>query len=123
VITGFVTSEVEAVIRLSVYGSPGQVHDINGVIDTGFDGSLTIPPEMIAELNLHWRRRGQGILADGTARVFDIYRATVDWDGEQRHVDVHEANATPLVGMALMRGFELRIQVVDGGTVIIESLP
>ena len=122
-ITGFVTSEVEAVIRLSVHGSPGQVHDINGVIDTGFDGSLTIPPEVIAELNLDWRRRGHGILADGTERVFDIYRATVDLDGEQRRVDVHEANATPLVGMALMRGFELRIQVVDGGTVIIESLP
>ena len=122
-ITGMVTSEVEAVIRLRVHGSPGQVHDISGVIDTGFEGSLTITPEVIAELNLDWRRRGQGILADGTKRVFDIYRATVDWDGEHRRVDVHEANATPPVGMALMRGFELRIQVVDGGTVILESLP
>jgi predicted aspartyl protease len=84
---------------------------------------LTLRPGIIAALDLVWRRRGGAILADGSAIQFDVYEATVDWDGELRRIAVDEADTTPLVGMALMNGFELRIQIVDGGTAILESLP
>lgn len=41
-ITGVVTADREAVMRLSVRGPTAQEHEIEAVIDTGFDGSLGI---------------------------------------------------------------------------------
>ena len=42
-IVGIVNAEREAVISIEVRGSNGQRRTILAVIDTGFDGSLTLP--------------------------------------------------------------------------------
>ena len=42
-IVGYVNAYREAVIPLTVRGSQAQ-EEIETVIDTGFDGSLTLPP-------------------------------------------------------------------------------
>jgi len=89
-ITGIVTTAREAVISLTVHGLAGQAQEIQVVIDTGFDGSLTLPPALIAALGLPWRRRGRALLADGNESVFDIYEATVMWDGNLRRISVDE---------------------------------
>jgi predicted aspartyl protease len=60
-ITGVVTTSRQAVIRLTVRGPEGQEQEIETVIDTGFDGSLTLPPTLIVALGLVWRRRGRAI--------------------------------------------------------------
>jgi predicted aspartyl protease len=72
---------------------------------------------------LPWRRRGRALLADGTESVFDIYEATVVWDGRPRRVAVDAADIEPLVGMRLLNGYELTMQVVVGGQVRITALP
>ncbi len=122
-ITGVFTADLQAIIRLMVHGPAGQQEEIDGVIDTGFDGSLTLPAEVIARLDLVWRRRGRAVLANGGESVFDIHEGIVVWDGEPRRIALDAAETDPLVGMALMYGYDLRIQVVDGGTVAIEALP
>lgn len=61
------------------------------------------------------------ILADGSKVSFDTYEATVQWDGQPRSVEVDEADTTPLVGMLLLDGHELSIQVYNGGGVRIEA--
>ena len=43
-ITGVVTSFHQATIRLIVRGPAGQAQEIEAVIDTGFDGALSLPP-------------------------------------------------------------------------------
>lgn len=53
-------------------------------VDTGFNGWLSLPPDLIAELNLRWKRRGRAILGDGSECVFNVYEAVVFWDGELR---------------------------------------
>jgi predicted aspartyl protease len=73
-------------------------------------------------LGLPFRRRGRAILADGSETIFDIYEATVTWDGQARRISVDDANTDPLIGMGLLYGYELKIEVVDGGTVIINLL-
>jgi len=42
--------------------------------------------------------------------VFDIYEATVLWDGTACRVAVDEVDVMPLVGMALLYGYELTVQ-------------
>jgi hypothetical protein len=58
----------------------------------------------------------------GSVRTFDVYQAKVVWDGHVRSVYVDEFDATPLVGMALMRGYELKMQVRARGKVTIKRL-
>lgn len=122
-ITGVVTAHHEAVIRLAVRGAAGQEQEIEAVVDTGFDGWLSLPPALIAQLEMQWRRRGRAQLADGSECVFDIYEGTVVWDGRPRRTPVDEASTAPLVGMALLHGYELNVQVRSGGSVTIRVLP
>jgi clan AA aspartic protease len=122
-ITGTVTAEREAIIRLILRGPAGQQQKIEAVIDTGFDGWLCLPPALIALLGLPWRRRGRAVLADGSESLFDIYEGTVVWDRRRRRIPVDEADTTPLVGMALLDGYELTVQVRTRGRVLIKPLP
>jgi clan AA aspartic protease len=122
-ITGVVTASLQAIIRLTVRGPEGQEREVEAVIDTGFDGTLTLPPGLIAALGLAWHRRGRALLADGSESLFDIYEATVVWDGEPRRIAVDEADIDPLVGMSLLYGYELIVQAVESGSVIIQPLP
>jgi clan AA aspartic protease len=122
-ITGVVTAYRQAVIRLTVRGPDGREQEIEAVIDTGFDGSVTLPATLIATLGLVWRRRGRALLADGSESLFDIHEATVVWDGQPRRVAVDAADTDPLVGMSLLYGYELIVQAMDGGSVIIKPLP
>ena len=121
-ITGAVTADREAVIRLAVRGPAGQERQIEAVIDTGFDGWFSLPPALIALLGLQWRRRGRALLADGSDSVFDIYEGTVVWDEGPRRIAVDEASTAPLVGMALLDGYELNVEVRNGGRVTINFL-
>jgi clan AA aspartic protease len=123
-ITGVVTASLQAIIRLTVRGPEGQEQEeIAAVIDTGFDGTLTLPPALIATLGLAWRGRGRALLADGSESLFDIYEAIIVWDGESRRIAVDEADLDPLIGMSQLYGYELIVQAIEGGTVSIQPLP
>jgi hypothetical protein len=83
---------------------------------------LTLPSTLIAFLGLVWLGRAQAMLGDGTIQLVDVYEATVIWDSRVRIVETDAADVTPLVGMGLIYGHDLRIQGVEGGTVTIEAL-
>ena len=101
----------------------GEVNgNIEAVIDTGFTGFLTLSPTLIASLGFTWLGREQGVLGDGSLQVFDVYAATVLWDGYARTVATDAADSDPLVGMGLIRNHDLHIQVLEGGTVTVEAL-
>lgn len=118
-VRGVVNEHLEAVIRLTVRGPEGIAREIEAVVDTGYDGSLTLPAKRIAALGLAWQRRGRAPLADGSESIFEIYNAEVCWDGEEKPVTVDAAETTPLVGMRLLRGYTLQVEVVEGGAVMI----
>ena len=122
-IVGVVNARTEATIRLPVRATDGRQQAVEAVLDTGFNGSLTLPPAVIADLGLHWRTRGLVMLANGTEDHCDIYGATIIWDGRPRNILVEAADTDPLVGMALLYGHDLHMQVIEGGSVIIEPLP
>lgn len=112
----------EARIRLQVRSAGGQLEEIEAVIDTGFTSYLTLPPTLIASLGLRWMSTGRGILGDGSECLFDVFEAIVVWDASERTILVDEADVDPLVGMALLKGCELKVQVRDGGKVTIKPL-
>lgn len=122
-IIGVVNTDTEATIRLPVRAAHGRELEMEGVLDTGFNGSLTLSPAVIGSLGLRWRTRGLVMLANGSEDHCDIYAATVIWDGRPRNILVEAADTDPLIGMALLYGHALHMQVVEGGSVVIEPLP
>ena len=121
-IVGYVNSDREAIVSLVVQGSQGQTRQVEAVVDTGFTGLLTLPPEVIAELDLPLRAQGRAVLGDGREITFDMFNASVIWDGRAYRIDVDAADTVPLVGMGLLENQELCVQVVLGGTVSIRAL-
>jgi clan AA aspartic protease len=122
-IRGIVTASREGIISMTVGGPGGESRKIEAVVDTGFDGWLSLPPGLVRELRLAWKRRGRALLADGSETLFDIYDGIVLWDKRRRRIPVDEAATAPLVGMNLMSGYELRMQVRSRGKVSLTPLP
>jgi clan AA aspartic protease len=120
-IAGVVRSD-EGRIRLKIMGPQGRAKVIQAIVDTGFTASLTLPSALIVDLRLRWQRVESFTLADGSECIFDVYVAKVEWDGKVRTILVDEADADPLVGMRLLRGCELRMQVRWRGRVTIKRL-
>ena len=121
-ITGIVNADFEPIIPLSICGSDGKVYTQEAIVDTGFNGWLSLPPDLIAELNLKWKRRGRAILGDGTECVFDVYEAVSVWDGNFLTIPIDEADSDPLVGMSLMEGCQLMVQVFEGGHIELSKI-
>ena len=56
----------------------------------------------------------------GNQQKKQVIRAViVIWDGQLRVIEINASDTAPLVGMALLEGFELRIQAYEGGSVVI----
>ena len=121
-IEGRVNSDNEAKVFLDIRDPTGSVRAIEAVIDTGFTEYLTLPQALISLFRMPYADRRVLILADGNWRAFDVYHAPLVWDGELKVVPAYAANAKPLVGMRLLEGYSLHMDIIDGGSVIIESL-
>ena len=120
-IEGVVNAAYEAVVSLSLQGAEGQPREIEAVVDTGYTGFLTLPPALVAELGLPFAYVGRAFLANDDEVEFDVQDVTVLWDGQPRQVRAAATGSTPLVGMMLLDGHDLHIQVRDGGSVVIQA--
>jgi clan AA aspartic protease len=121
-ISGWVNGYLEAVVRLPLRSPQGREEAIEAVVDTGFNGHLTLPPNLIESLGLPFRRLGRAVLGDGSAVTFDIHEAVILWDGQPRRIPVDAADTDPLLGMSLLFGHEVSVQVIEGGNVFIRLM-
>lgn len=121
-IVGIVQSDLEAVISIAVIGPGGQRHVAEAVIDTGYNGFLTLPHGIIVLLELPWTDLHRVTLADGSSQMCDVYEGGIVWENQTRLIEIETAETQPLIGMELLEGYELHIEVVEGGAVAIERL-
>ena len=77
----------------------------------------------VAELDLPYANMGQGLLANDAEVEFPIHHATVLWDGQLIDVEADITGSTPLIGMLLLDGYRLTIDVEIGGGVFIQAKP
>jgi clan AA aspartic protease len=120
---GIVDQNCEAMIRLVVGNSRDRRIAIDALIDTGFTGFLTLPKSIVTQLGLSAYSREEGTLGDGSHCIFDIYSGVVIWEGQSIPIDINGSEATPLVGMGLLYGCQLKINVVVGGQVTVATIP
>ena len=120
-IVGSINVDREAVLPLTVHGAIG-TQEFEAVIDTGFNGYLTLSSAEIAELNLSFHSQTMVMLGDGSTIDLREFEAILNWNGQARDVLVLEAEGGPLIGMALLYGFDVWLRVLDGGHVKIEAV-
>jgi clan AA aspartic protease len=119
---GFVNRNCEAMMPIVVGNDNKPRQLVEALIDTGFTGFLSLPLSMIEALGLPWIFSDSVTLGDGSEVIFQMYRATVIWNGQLKVVDVAASESEPLLGMSLLYGFKLQIEAIERGIVIIEAI-
>jgi len=109
-------------VTLRLSGDNGPQRDVEFIVDTGFLGELTLPPSLLRELGAQVTGSEPLRLADGVARVYRLYEVRTEWDDEERYVEAVAINGDPLLGIELLRGSHLHIEVTEGGEVLAEPL-
>jgi clan AA aspartic protease len=121
-LTGRVTAEREAVIQVQVFGSKGQIVPVEAAIDTGYDGFLTLPASLIRALDLPFAGTTRALLADGSEVGMELFLAAVLWEGKPCEALVFAAEGGVLLGMAMLAGSRMTLDIEEEGRVTIESL-
>lgn len=122
-ITGRVSSRRQPLARLVVRGPQGREQAVEALLDTGYNGTLVLPLAVVRSLNLLKRRTPAQIsLGDDSSVVAESYMARILWDGFERPVRVIAMGNQPVVGLALLYGYRLCIEVVEGGTIEVAAL-
>lgn len=116
-IRGTVTMQLEPVVRIHILGRNGAAEEVALVIDTGFNGFLSLEPALIRSLDLRQVGYRDGVLADGSTVLFTSHLATVDWHGAVRTGAVIESTGGNLLGMSLLEGSILYLDSIRGGLV------
>ena len=119
---GVVTDELEATVpvRVAPAHTGGQL--VTAIIDTGFNGYLTLPAETIEALALSFHSYAEAELGDGCTIVLRKFEGEVLWNGLPRAVTILQTQGAPLVGMALLEKHRIRIDVIPRGSVTIDPI-
>ncbi len=96
--------------------------EIECVVDTGFEGFLTLPSTAIAKLALPDLGQINAKLADHSNVATNVYLATILWNGVEKDVAVLGMGRRPLIGTALLEDYHLSIDFCDGGTVLVDDI-
>lgn len=99
-----------------------QILEIQCVVDTGFEGFLTLPPAAVAQLQLPYLTNLNANLADNSSVQTNVYLATIVWNAIETNVAVLAMGRRPLIGTALLRDYHLGIDFCDGGAVIVDDI-
>jgi clan AA aspartic protease len=122
-IKGKITAQREFVIEIDVAGPSQQFQKTQAIVDTGYNGHVTLPPQWVSALNLPFAGYRRATLADGSTILLDVFLADVRWQGQRRSVIASKAAGTPLIGMALLWGNRVWFDAAVGGDAEIETLP
>ena len=117
-----ITGAPRVAITVANIQEPDRFLNLEFLVDTGFTGYLTLPPESIGQLGLPKLGEVQVVLANGVESRFETYAGSASWLGQSRRVPIIENDSEPLLGMAFVWGSRLTVEGWDGGIVSIEEV-
>ena len=120
-IVGSVNRSLEAIVEVAVQDVKGEFHDFHCVLDTGFDGFIALPVQVLQRLGLAQSEVRRTLLVDNVEIFLPLYWGTVNWCGEFLEVPVLGTEREFLVGAAMLENSTLTVQVWDGGEVLVEE--
>ena len=108
-IEGVVNAAYEPVITLALQGPLGQSREVEAIVDTGFNGFLTLPTSLVSELGLPFVSIGRATLADGNEIAYEVYGNASGLSFAIRSVVV----SFSCRGRRCRRGLQSRIEAFD----------
>ena len=121
-IRGRVDAQRQAWVQLEIERRDGGFEPIETVVDTGFDGHLALPPEIVGRMRVELDEPIDVYLATGSREEVNTWLGNVLWHGQTRAILILEASGPPLLGMQLMEDSQLTMQPRINGHVLIERL-
>ena len=122
-LTGTINDDLQAWLFIEMLATNGQPVPIEVVLDTGFNGQLALPASAIRRLGLPQQSSRLADTATGERVSLETYHGLVLWDGQIIAVEVIRADSEPLLGMELLQGSRVTLDVHEGGPVTIDALP
>ena len=118
--TGFPNRQ--ALLAVALLDTAGQFQPFEFVLDTGFDGDLSLPAQTIQTLVAVRLSPSIIELADGSRTTAHTWEATALWDGERRMLTIMESEGEPLLGMNLLWGNPISLAARAFGDLVIERM-
>ena len=120
-IRGYIAADLVPRVPLTLFSEAGHSREVQAVLDSGFNSELTVPNRFIQEFGLKPLGKVRMFLGDGSEHLCPTYEATIEWDGIPRVVVAEICDLDPMIGMGLLRGFRVNMEVEPGGEIGIES--
>ena len=95
---------------------------VDFVVGTGFNGDLALPESLLAQMGLSPSATHYVELAGGFRQRCFSYQLTLEWEDEERLVEVLTLDGNPLIGNGLWQGFLLQAENTRAGEVSFETL-
>ena len=119
---GEITPDRQAVVGVVLKTIGGDDVFVDAVVDTGFTESLLVPREIIEECGFEYAEDIDFLMGNGVSDLLPAFRGTMVWHGGEIDLFVVASEAGPLLGMRLLEGSRLSMDVLDGGSVTIQPL-
>ena len=121
VTTGRTHQYGRAMIPVDLFDHQDRLHRVEAMLDTGFDGFLTLPAHWVQRLGLVWASGIPMQVATSEWVQFDAYAAAVFWLGNRLPIRVLQTQSEILVGTRLLWESELTVQFWEGGAVNVQA--
>jgi clan AA aspartic protease len=108
-------------LTVTLFGGNGRL-EVEVTVDTGFQGELKLPPDLLRQIGAPKVGVQPMRFANGAIRQCDVHAVEIEWDGERRVTEAVSIEDEPLLGNALMEGYQLTVEMQEGGEVIIEAM-
>ena len=109
-------------VPIVVAGPRGTKKSFDALLDTGFDGALSISRRDVELLDLRFLSDRIMVLADGTEHDSAVFAGRVYFAGEWREVPIMDSGDDAMVGLQLVYGARLTLDVVLDGDVDLDFL-
>ena len=107
---GFVNSRGEPIVRIALLSSTNLSRSYSAVIDTGFNGTLSLPEPLIQRLGWRWIGHELYEIATGDVVREKVFVGRVRWMRQLQEVDVVASHAKDiLIGTRLLEDHRISI--------------
>jgi predicted aspartyl protease len=121
--TGVVSEDREARVTLTLVCADGTEVRYAATVDSGFNGSVALPELTLRRAGLRTDERIDGVLADGSIVSLEAFLVRLKRFDDERNAVALAVEGGALVGMELLDGHLLTVEVTPGGAVTIAPLP
>jgi clan AA aspartic protease len=120
-IQGWLREDGQAVVELEVVCSDRSSHTVPAIIDTGFNGQVSLSRQVVDELDppLTYEGTVEVELASGMVIEEDVYSGTIRFDGQELTAEIIIADSEDtLIGTGLLLGKVLLINFVTRKVIV-----